>query len=465
MTTGVPEPLPVEVAINAWRGRTPVSPLAGRADRWGARGAPAHAAQALALGGPVDPTKWADPRVGFGVLLPDDPTVPDAIKAVGGDAPEPVRELLAARPGSVVLRWPPAHPQLRKLRRYYTDRGPQDNQIGLSRFGTGVDELPRYILIVADPETIPWQVQYDLQSVHYVGRLALDAEGLGRYLDALIHGFPEAGIDVRAPLLWAVAQPGDITAEMRAVIAEPLAAKLTDPQLERFRYVTDAAATGTELLTRLTSDRPGLVVTSSHGLIEGSDDALRGTLGLPVDAAHTAVGLSDIVEALPGGAVWYAQACCSAGSEGVTKYGGLLEPGAVLETVEAAASVGSMVAPAVTGLLGRANPVRAVMGHVEPTFDWTLRDQYTGQGFGDQVVAALSDNLYAGQPIGYAFDDYRARVGVLSNQWLNTFHRLEDSETWVRASLTRLRLTCLDRQSLVLLGCPTVTMPDLATAP
>lgn len=459
------EILPTEVAINAWRGGTPHSPLARDARRWGSRTGLPPSQQPLALGVPADPSDWSDPAVGYGVLLPDDDTVPDAVKAVGGDAPEPVRDLIAARPGTVVLRWRAELDPLHKVRRYFTGRSPQDPRIGLSEFGTGVDQLPRYILIVADPAVIPWSVQYNLQVRHAVGRLALDTEGLGSYVDALLSGFAAADLDVRAPLQWTVAMAGDITAEMRAVIADPLAEKLTDPQLPRFEHLVGDAATGAALLARLAAARPGLVVTSSHGLTEGEGDLLRAGLGLPVDAGLTPVRLADLVGAMPAGAIWHAQACCSAGSEGDSKYHDLLEPGDVLAIIDRVAALGPSVAPAATALLGRPAPVRAVIGHVEPTFDWTLRDEHTGQGLGGHLVAALSTNLFAGQPVGLAFEAYRSGVGVLNSQWHHLRDLLNEGQTWVRPALTRLRLTSIDRQSLVLLGDPTVTLPPLATAP
>jgi hypothetical protein len=120
-----------------------------------------------------------------------------------------------------------------------------------------------------------------------------------------------------------------------------------------------------------------------------------------------------------------------------------------------------MVAPAAVRMLGRTNPVRAVIGHVEPTFNWTLRVQETGQGLGHDIVTALSSNLYAGQPLGYAFTEYRAGVGALHSQWFDLYDRLVGNDVSVLETMTRLRLTALDRQSLVLLGDPTVTLPAI----
>ena len=102
-----------------------------------------------------------------------------------------------------------------------------------------------------------------------------------------------------------------------------------------------------------------------------------------------------------------------------------------------------------------------MLGHVEPTFDWTLRVAETGQGLGGHIVSALSTNLFDGQPVGYAFSDYRAGVGELYAQWATVHAQLAAGRTEVRENLTRLRLSAVDRQSLVLLGDPTVTLPPL----
>ncbi len=189
-------------------------------------------------------------------------------------------------------------------------------------------------------------------------------------------------------------------------------------------------------------------------------------LGLPVDVDHSPVDLDSLESAIPGGVIWYSQACCSAGGDATSNYTGLLNPGtSAFATVQAVAALGATVAPLASRLLGRANPVRAVLGHVEPTFDWTLRVAETGQGLGRHIVSALSTNLFNEQPVGYAFSDYRTGVGELHTQWAAQYDKLAEGITEVRETLTRLRLSAIDRQSLVLLGDPTVKLPQLASAP
>jgi hypothetical protein len=250
---------------------------------------------------------------------------------------------------------------------------------------------------------------------------------------------------------------------MRAALTKPLFAAL-DGTLPKVRHLTDQVASGADLLGELSDIKPALVVTSSHGNGSPMNDveALRATLGLPVDVGLSKIAVDELDAAMPAGAVWYAQACSSAGGAGTSSYEGLLEEGSnAAIALGAVAALGPMVAPAPLRLLGRENPVRAVLGHVEPTFDWTLQSAETGQLLGRDVVNALSSNLFSGQPLGFAFDDYREGVGVLNTQWAARREELAAGDVTVRETLTRLRLTAIDRQSMVLLGDPTVSLPPL----
>ncbi|MFI1379454.1 hypothetical protein [Embleya sp. NPDC020886] len=458
--------LPAEIQLNAWTGdEVARATTDDDAARWGAgRGGMPRSQAVLPFGPPVDPRDWRSADVGYGILLPDDreANLSDAAKAAGEDAPAPIRELLAARPDTAVLRWSPDLPD-HLLRRYFAQGAPQEPAIGLSEFGTGRGRLPKYVAIVGGPEVIPWSVQYTLGTRHLVGRIPLSGEPLAHYVHALLADWSDAPAHPDRALSWTVDHgPTDITALMRAVIAAPLAARLTPPPLAQFRDITAAEATGAALPAALAEIRPGLLATSSHGRTGPSADPaeMRATLGLPVDGTHVTVPLTTLCDAIPGGCVWYAQACCSAGAAGESFYAGLLPVGSsALATIEAVAGLGTMVAPAALALLGREDPVRAVLGHVEPTFSWTLQVEDTGQGLGGRLVSALSTHLFAGEPLGLTLAEYRADVGELHTRWARLRELLAGGDTSVRETLTRLRVSALDRQSLVLLGDPTVALP------
>ena len=203
------------------------------------------------------------------------------------------------------------------------------------------------------------------------------------------------------------------------------------------------------------------MVTSSHGATP-LDPTLSAVLGLPVDADHQTVNLDDLDAAMPAGSIWFAQACCSAGGAGESNYTGLIQPGTIVDSaLSAVAALGPVVSPAALRLLGRESPVRAILGHVEPTFDWTLRDPSSGQTFTADLVKALSSNLHFGAPAGYAFEDYRLGVGSINSKWAKARQAFTANNTELLDEMARLRLTAIDRQSLVLLGDPTVTLPPL----
>lgn len=455
--------LPSRVSIDAWPGSTAIGDLDPGGAGWGARRGLTRSQRVLPFTAPVDQKLWADPDVGYGVLVVDDPTTTwTADKAAGVDAlvPAAVQRLVAARPGTVLLRWSAGLAD-RKVVRYFPDKA-QTVEIGLTPFGVGKNRLPRYVLIVGGPEVVPWSVQYAFAVRHAVGRLPFTGADLDPYIDALIDNWSGASLDVTAPVIWSVDHgPNDITRLMRATFTAPLERAFTGT-LPGMVHLAGPSATGAALLDALAPagrKPPALVVSSSHGATP-LDATLSAVLGLPVDADHRTLTLDDLDAAMPSGAIWFAQACCSAGGAGASSYSGLIAPGTVVDTaLSAVAALGPMVSPAALRLLGRKSPVRGVFGHVEPTFDWTLQDPSSGQTFTADLVKALSSNLHFGWPAGYAFEDYRLGVGTINSKWARARTDFKAGDRELLDEMARLRLTALDRQSMVLLGDPTVTLP------
>lgn len=457
--------LPQSVQLDAWPGEPAVGALAEGAVGWGARGGLPPSQLPLAFTEPPDLTAWAHDDVGYGVLLADSPDKKwTKEKAAGTHAPDAVKRLLTVRPKTQLLYWNDDL-QNASLRRYYADGTSSDLLIGLSTFGTAKNRLPMYVLIVGGPERIPWSVQYSLSIRHAVGRLPFDDGDLEAYVHAMLdgdHGWAETPTDVTSPVVWTVDRgPTDITRLMRTVLSVPLVDAFAGT-LAGLRSFDDADATGAALIEALAA-RPGLVVTSSHGAASMDPQLMGATLGLPVDVTDTAVPLPALTEAMPAGSVWFCQACCSAGSAADSSYSQLLEPGSTARlVVDAVAALGSTVAPAPLALLKRPHPVRAVFGHVEPTFDWTLKDGATHQRLANDLVTGLSTNLHHGQPLGLVLASYRNGIGVLTTRWLETYTKFnQDHDPALLSAMTRLRLTAWDRQSLVLLGDPTVRIPPL----
>jgi hypothetical protein len=458
-----------ELRADAWCGDAAArGPLAANSLGWAMTGVPPFA-QTLAPER-VDLGDWTHPRVGWGVVLADRDDVQAADKAAGVDAPEPVRRLLAQRVGSPVLRYR-SDIEDGRLRRYTADGKAADLRIAGDR-GTGPNEVPRYLLIVASPREIPWRAQCRMQLDAYVGRLDLDAIGLERYVEALMKEWASAAPRRDKPVIWAVdhGHP-DITRLMRKSITDRLKTRFeSDAEFDvgaNF-YLSDTAATSVRLIEALVARNPAFVVTSSHGATFPLDDvpSMQKQLGLPVDADHTLLSPAGLHGAWPAhGSIWYSHACCSAGSDGTSQFAGLLDGASSLaRTLTGVSECGAMTAPLPRALLGSTTPARAFIGHVEPTFNWTLRDRLTSQVITHDIVEALYSQLHLADrpPIGLAMNIYYKAVGGFLHDYASARDEVNEHKPQAGERARDAKLIALDRLAMVVLGDPTVCLPPPA---
>jgi hypothetical protein len=470
---------PSSLVINAHTGDKQA--VAGNLDtdarRWVLRVEPTRVKTFLKPPVPADPNDWRDPRVGWGLILPKKPGLSDSELAGAADAPKPIQKLLAARsdalrtPGgpAPVFRYVPNSKNRSLLLRNYRDG--KDLDINGSPPGVAPGCLPRYLLIYGTPEEIPWDFQYLLNASSAVGRLSLKDQALENYVGALLSDWANAGARHERALVWAVDHgPADITHLMRNAIAQRLYNDLKDdadlgPNSAFADGTSDpAAATGAKLVSELAARQPGLIVTTSHGQTGPLDDlvAMGAQLGFPVDQQYqTVTPAALLAQWRPDGAIWYAHACCSAGSDARTLFDGLVAAGspvdAVLKGVEA---LGARVAPLPEALLGADKPLRAFIGHVEPTFDWTLRQPATGQHLTDTIERALYHNLYQPMTLGWALRDCYDRIGSLFAAYDNNLRAFNRGEN-TRSAMLYCLLAARDVQSRVILGDPTTILPAL----
>ena len=130
-------------------------------------------------------------------------------------------------------------------------------------------------------------------------------------------------------------------------------------------------------------------------------------------------------------------------------------------TLSGVAALGPQVAPLPTRLLGAERPLRAFVGHVEPTFDWTLRNPANQQPLTDGIVQALYPRLYQltpRTPVGRALWDWFGRVGALYASWDAARNGYNSGASDVRALLYP-QLGARDVESTVILGDPAAMLP------
>lgn len=464
---------PTMLRSSAWCGEPASSPAGAEYENWGDTKVDDRTTGQPLSAKPVDYTNWKEKKVGWGIVLPEVEDVEcraeDRARAL--DAPECIQRLVAERGkefaaegGVPVFRYR-ADLDLGLLRRYSLAGKPSDPGFGGER-GIGPNRMPWYLLIVGSPKEIPWRVQYRLQMDAYVGRLDLDSEGLQRYVDALLSDWPQGGVQRRTPVFWAVDHGvQDITRVMRRTIAEKLAREFAqdedgDFDMER-GVLSDDKATHAALASALEERHPAFVVTTSHGMTLPLNDSklLAAQLGLPLDAGNDVMDPGVLTTSWsPYGTIWYAHACCSAGCEATSSFTGVAKAESTLaNTLTALSDVGPVTAPLPKHLLGGPAPARAFVGHVEPTFDWTLRDVRNGQTMTAPLVEAFYDQLHLATrpPLGYALHHYHRGVGSL---WRDYFSAIElvDEQQAPEDSVRRTKLVASDREALVLLGDPTV---------
>jgi hypothetical protein len=458
---------PLRLMANAFAGGEPATAKPSRdATRWVLTNAPPKIRPFLKAPPRADPGNWRDPRVGWGLVLPDNPRLSQAQLSSACDAPEPIQALVRSRGHDAqpapVLRYKHGIHRTGFLR-----RDGADLPISQSAYGTGPAAVPRYLLIYGTPEQIPWDVQYGLNATRFVGRLDLQGVPLENYVRALMSEWKEwkdvAAANFDAAVVWATDHgSSDITRLMRQAIAGPVVEKLRADRIigPNTIYIDgsiDGAATAKTLIDKLEATKPGFILTTSHGMTGPLDhpEEMTAQLGLPVDKERSVLHLESLLTNWqPAGAIWYAHACCSAGSDSHTLFDGLIEAGSMVDLVlKGVAKAGARIAPLPSALLGAREPLRAFIGHVEPTFDWTLEQMSTKQFTTEPITAALYDELFQPAPIGQAMGSVFGQLGGLYADYDRFFRVASESNMLHRLLIAR------DVQSTVILGDPTAMLP------
>ncbi|KIG16808.1 hypothetical protein DB30_03970 [Enhygromyxa salina] len=438
-------------------------------------GIPVPPRRFMALSKPPERGDWRDPDVGWGLILPYGEDLDEAAAGRVEDAPEPIQRLFEHRsqPNNGRVQTPPLfrwHPSFtgryHRLRRYYPDGRHEDLSIVGSSRGVGIGKIPEYLLICASPKRIPWSLQFVLNGAMLVGRLDLSNAGIDNYVSALIDDWSDAKARPDASLVWSAFNGStDLGRLARDTIAVPVVEGLrTGPELGAglcFMDGRDDTADVAALMSTLAMLAPGLIVTTSHGYTNPADNhELTGaSLGTLVDANREKLETAALLTAWsPEGAIWYAHACCSAGSEGRNRYAGLVAKDRQLDRMlEGIAALGDHCAPLPRALLAAERPLRAFVGHVQPTFDWSLRERETSQPLTGALTHALTDELYRLRPVAMAFRRSFHDALILHTLYEQTLRDYNNGNGDLGLALA-LRLTAIDRSSMVVLGDPTVTL-------
>ncbi len=431
----------------------------------------------------VDPNDLA--QAGWGVIFAsDDPDVP-AIRAAlspllalrreqAGDRyrDETVAPKFLYKPGESKNTW---------LARNGGAPGPVDPR-----------KLPYYLLIVGDPQRIPYTFQYLLDGAHAVGRIHFDTLDEYHSYAASVVAAEETGVSSAAPgeaAFFGVHNKLDRATALSAQhLVTPLAAAMEGKLAHwRVRRLMQEQASKAQLARLLGGgETPAFLFAASHGMgFPGSGHprqrAEQGALicsdwpGQGIPRGRHFLAAEDIgSDAHLHGLIAFFFACYGAGTPRHddfalrTRQKELQERGQRVTGLEQYDPIEIAPQPFVARLpqrlLGHPNGgALAVVGHV---------DRAWGSSFiweGAQQVATFESaltRLLAGERLGYAVEDFNNRYAELSTELTARIQAIQEREEVPPEELAGLWTANNDARSYVILGDPAVKLAAIgATAP
>lgn len=339
-------------------------------------------------------------------------------------------------------------------------------------------KIPYYLLIVGDPETIPYRFQYELDVQHAVGRLCFDdPDDYALYARSVVEA--ETG-QVRLPrraVFFGVRNEDDGATQLSASeLVQPLAERLArsprSPRSPRWSVDTilGEGATRERLANLLAGgEAPQLLFTASHGMgfKNGSERQIRHQGALlcqdwpgPVrwrEAIPESFYLS--ADDIPSGTrlqglITFAFACYGAGTPRWDDYS---HRGAGPRREIAPRA---FVAGLPRRLLGR-NGALAWIGHVERAWGSSLVWRQAGR----QITAFEStlDQLSEGYPVGAALDFFNLRYAELASMLSSELEDLRSFPGKDPLALSELWTAHNDARGYALFGDPAVRLPEART--
>ena len=404
----------------------------------------------------LDPGKLEE--AGWGVIFPS--------SADSG----PLREALA--PLLDLRREQAGKRQERFFREFVGDDGYREGESKvafLARHGAGPGpadpaKVPYYLLLVGDPEAIPFSFQYQLDVQYAVGRLCFDTiEDYRRYAESVVAA--EAGGSGRRAraCFFAPANQGDpVTVSTNAHLVQPVAAgvRRDQPGWTVETVLGDEATRGR--LGGLLEEAPAFLFAACHGLGFAAGDPeqrdLQGALvcqdwpgpgpeGLEREHYFAAEDLG--ADARVHGLVAFCFACFGAGTprwDEFTRKGRderrALSPGAFLGRLPQ-----RLLAHPQGGAL-------AVVGHVERA--WGFSFAWTGAGRQTVVFESALRRLLEGKPVGWAMEFFNQRYAELASDLAAEVEALGFGKRLDEAKLADLWTASHDARNYTIVGDPAV---------
>ena len=431
-----------------------------------------HAAQSekkYALRAGLDAQDLA--QAGWGVIFPAawDANVQQAVRAALGE----LLELRQAQAGPLYREFLGADAPTRE----------ESKDSFLRRFGAGpglVDptHVPYYLLILGDPNSIPYRFQFELSVAYAVGRLDLPTlEDYARYARSVV--VAERGLDgqnvrlERTAAFFGPANPNDKATHLSAdLLVKPLAGYIEREFKDwQVSYVPPEESTKARLANLLGgAQTPALLFTASHGLGyplgDTRQETYQGALlcqdwpGPPAFPGEQPAGpgrdmffAGEDLEASAGllGMVAFHFACFGAGTPQREFFG---VPG--VRPASPLARRGFTSALPQRLLAHPRGGALAVVGHVDRA--WSFSFQWGGEDAQTVTFESLLYKLLKGQTVGSALEDLALRYAELATMLSGKIYDAEISKPNLM-EMARLWTAHNDARGYALLGDPAVRLP------
>jgi hypothetical protein len=404
----------------------------------------------------LDPGKIEE--AGWGVIFP------------GSVDPEPLREALA--PLLDLRRAQAGKRQERFFREFAGDDGYREGESKvafLARHGAGPgpadpEKVPYYLLLVGDPEAIPFSFQYQLDVQYAVGRLCFDGiEEYRRYAESVVAAETGGGGRRRRACFFAPANPGDpVTVSTSAHLAQPVAAgvRRDQPGWSVETVLGEEATRGR--LGDLLDEAPAFLFAACHGLgFDSGDPEQRDRQGALVcqdwpgpgpggiDREHYFAAEDVGEQARVHGLVAFCFACFGAGTP---RWDEFARKG---QGPRRALASGAFLGRLPQRLLGHPRGgALAVVGHVDRAWGFSL----VWPGAGPQITTFESTlrRLLDGQPVGWAMEFFNQRYAELTSDLAAEVEALGFGKQLDEAVLADLWTASHDARNYTIVGDPAV---------
>jgi hypothetical protein len=347
----------------------------------------------------------------------------------------------------------------------------------LARFGANssnpVDpkKVPYYLLIVGDPEAIPYSFQYQLDVQYAVGRIYFETlEDYAQYAHSVV--LAEKSAPFLSPKVRFVGTQNRYdraTKSSAENLVKPLAELLAKDQPHwDTQTILDTAATKTQLGNLLGgSETPALLFTASHGVVFDKSDSRQlrhqgallasegwfsGHIGsIPEDWYFSADDLSADAKLL--GLIAFNFACFGAGTPRVDDFGYENIHWKDLASKEIAPH--AFVARLPQKLLSHdKGGALAVIGHVDRAWGFSF-------GNDSSQLEAFQSTLFqlmGGYPVGAALEYFNQRYAALSAALTNDLDEINKGRTADPVGLSSKWIANNDARSYAIIGDPAVRL-------